>query len=221
LPSGGRVGEARAVPDSPRPKRRRLVLDADVAGVDEAGRGPLAGPVAVAAVLLDPRRVPRGLDDSKKLDRETRERLFGEIVAKARASAIIFAPVAEIDQLNIRRATLAAMCRAVAALAIRPAAAVIDGVDVPEGLVCPGTAIIEADGSHAAVAAASILAKVARDRAMAALGRLYPAYGFERHMGYATPEHMAAIERLGPCPHHRMSFAPMRQGRLDLALTGS
>lgn len=197
-------------------RRRRLRVEADVAGVDEAGRGPLAGPVAVAAVILDPKRVPRGIDDSKKLTPERRDELFDEIILKSRASAIVFASVAEIETANIRGATLAAMCRAVASLAIVPSRAVIDGVDVPPGLECPGLAIVDGDASHAAIAAASILAKVARDRAMVALGRLYPAYGFERHMGYATPEHLSAIERHGPCPHHRMSFAPLRQGRLAL-----
>jgi ribonuclease HII len=206
----------RMVKPAIKPIRRRLRTEADVAGVDEAGRGPLAGPVAVAAVILDPKRVPRGIDDSKKLTPEHREELFEEIIAKACASAIVFASVAEIETANIRGATLAAMCRAVSALAIQPSRAVIDGIDVPRGLTCPGLAIIDGDASHAAIAAASILAKVARDRAMIALGRLYPAYGFERHMGYATPEHLAAIERHGPCPHHRMSFAPLRQGRLQL-----
>jgi ribonuclease HII len=199
-------------------RKRRLLCEADVAGIDEAGRGPLAGPVAVAAVILDPKRVPRGIDDSKKLSAERREELFAEIVASARASAIVFASVEEIATANIRGATLAAMCRAAAALAIRPVSAVIDGVDVPPGLAFPGLAVIEADATHACVAAASILAKVARDRAMVALGELFPAYGFERHMGYATPEHLAAIERFGPCPQHRMTFAPLRQGKLALEL---
>ena len=199
-------------------RRKRLKVEAEVAGVDEAGRGPLAGPVAVAAVILDPKRVPRGIDDSKKLTPERRDALFDEIIVKARASAIVFASVAEIETLNIRGATLAAMCRAVSALALRPERAVIDGIDVPPGLFCPGLAIVDGDALHPSIAAASILAKVARDRAMMALGRLFPLYGFERHMGYATPEHLAAIERHGPCPHHRLSFAPLRQGRLPLEL---
>lgn len=196
--------------------RSRLLVEEGVAGVDEAGRGPLAGPVAVAAVLFDPGRVPDGLDDSKKLSPEAREALFDLIVASARAVAIDFAPVAEIDRTDIRKATLAAMRRAVRALPAAPLGLVIDGRDVPEGLACPARAVVEADATHAAVAAASILAKVARDRAMRALARDFPAYGFERHMGYGTPEHLAALARHGPTCHHRMSFAPCRQHVLPL-----
>lgn len=201
------------MPQSAAPIRFLRVEDG-VAGVDEAGRGPLAGPVAVAAVLLDPANVPNGLDDSKKLSPARREALFEVIVQQASAVSIVFASVTEIEETDIRRATLNAMRRAVEGLAHRPMAIVVDGRDVPPGMPCPCRAIIGGDAAHAAIAAASILAKVARDRAMIALAREYPGYGFERHMGYGTAEHIAALARLGPTPHHRMTFAPLAQGRL-------
>lgn len=203
---------------APRPspsrslKRPRL----GVAGIDEAGRGPLAGPVAVAAVLFDPRRIPDGIDDSKRLDQDAREALFDVIIAEALAVSIVFAPVEEIDRLNILRATLAAMRRAAATLSVAPREIVVDGRDVPPNLPCPARAVIGGDGAHLAIAAASILAKVARDRAMVALGAEFPQYGFERHKGYSTPEHLEALRRHGPCRHHRMSFAPCAQGVLPL-----
>lgn len=179
-----------------------------VAGVDEAGRGPLAGPVAVAAVLFGETPPPAGLDDSKKLAPARREALFGEIVERAAAVAIVFADAGEIDRTDIRAATLRAMARAVAALAVRPSAVRIDGRDVPRGLDPPAQAIVGGDAVDAAIAAASILAKVARDRAMVLLARAHPGYGFDVHKGYGTAAHLEALARLGPSPVHRLSFAP-------------
>ena len=177
-----------------------------VAGVDEAGRGPLAGPVAAAAVILDPRNIPAGLADSKILTFEERERLYEAVKASAIAVSIALAGPATIDRLNIRMATLDAMRRALAGLAIRPARAEIDGCDVPPGLCCDGRAIVDGDALVPAISAASIIAKVARDRLMMRLGSEFPRYGFERHMGYGTPEHRAAIVEHGPTRHHRYSF---------------
>jgi ribonuclease HII len=184
---------------------------AHVAGVDEVGRGPLAGPVAVAAVILDPADLPRGVDDSKALSAAERERLFEIILRKALSVAIAFASVAEIDALNIRGATLAAMARAVNALSVRPAYALVDGCDWPPGLCCGGRAIVKGDASCLSIAAASIVAKVARDRMMIRLDALYPDYGFARHVGYGTKIHLDALAKRGPTPFHRMSFAPLRR----------
>lgn len=180
-----------------------------IAGVDEVGRGPLAGPVCVAAVILDRDNLPQGLDDSKKLTARRREALAEEIYANALAISVVMAPAAEVDALNIRGATLAAMARAAAALNLRPAFALIDGRDSPP-LVCPARAVIGGDALSMSIAAASIVAKVARDRLMARLGRLYPVYGFAGHAGYGTPAHLAALRQYGPCPEHRRSFAPVR-----------
>lgn len=185
-----------------------------VAGVDEAGRGPLAGPVAAAAVILNPKRVPKGLADSKELSAEIREQLFEEIVAKAEAVSVAFASPAEIDAVNIRQATFLAMRRALAGLAVLPAYVLIDGNDLPPCLVCEGETIIKGDATSASIAAASIVAKVSRDRLMRRLCRLYPRYGFSRHMGYATRDHIDAITAHGPSPHHRMSFGRLRLGRV-------
>lgn len=196
-----------ALPKLPAPSS--LLAEEGVAGIDEAGRGPLAGPVAVAAVLLDHERIPPGLDDSKKLTPARRAALFERIMEDARAVALVFVPPEEIDQLNILRATLAGMRRAALALASRPLAFAIDGRDVPQGLPAPASAIIGGDGRHAAIAAASIIAKVARDRAMEALARDYPGYGFEQHKGYGSRRHLEALHRLGPTPAHRRSFAPV------------
>jgi ribonuclease HII len=179
-----------------------------VAGVDEAGRGPLAGPVAAAAVILDPARIPAGLDDSKRLSETTREALFERIVADHRV-AVAFASAAEIDATDIRRATLAAMARAVAALPDRPGHVLIDGRDVPPGLPCPGTALVGGDHLSVSIAAASIVAKVVRDRAMRQAGIDHPGWGFEIHKGYGTVAHLAALDRLGASPLHRRSFAPV------------
>jgi ribonuclease HII len=182
-----------------------------VAGVDEVGRGPLAGPVAVAAVILNPADLPRGVDDSKALSAAERERLFEIILGKALSVAIAFASAEEIDALNIRGATLAAMARAVNALSLRPAFALIDGCDHPPGLCCDGRAIVKGDSSCLSIAAASIIAKVARDRLMTRLDAHYPDYGFARHVGYATKVHVAAIARFGVSPFHRLSFRVRRE----------
>ena len=181
-----------------------------IAGVDEAGRGPLAGPVAVAAVILDPAAIPAGLDDSKALSEAERERLYVEIMASSICVTLAYAGPAAIARLNIRGATLDAMRRAVAALAMRPEAALIDGRDVPPGLPCPGRALVGGDALEPAISAASIVAKVTRDRLMTALGAQFPLYGFERHKGYGTSEHLAAIDRHGPTPHHRLGFGPLK-----------
>ena len=184
---------------------------ASVAGCDEAGRGPLAGPVACAAVILDPQAIPAGLDDSKRLTSRQREDLFAQIMASAAAVSICLAPAAQIDRLNIRAATLQAMARAIAGLALAPGHALIDGRDIPPGLPCPARAVIGGDARSASIAAASIIAKVTRDRLMLRLDRLAPGYGFARHMGYGVPQHLAAIAALGGSPWHRLSFRPLRQ----------
>jgi ribonuclease HII len=180
-----------------------------VAGCDEAGRGPLAGPVVAAAVILDPKRIPRGLNDSKRLSAEEREALYERICANAQV-AVAFGSRARIDRDNIRQASLWALSRAVAALSCRPRIVFVDGCDrirVPEGCECQS--VIGGDGIVASIAAASIVAKVTRDRLMARLGAAIPGYGFERHMGYSVPEHFAALTRLGPTVHHRRFFAPV------------
>ncbi|PKM08142.1 MAG: ribonuclease HII [Gammaproteobacteria bacterium HGW-Gammaproteobacteria-4] len=181
-----------------------------IAGVDEAGRGPLAGPVSVAAVILDPQRPIAGLDDSKKLSRQRREALYPQIIASALAWHIVFVAAAEIDRVNILNATLDGMRAALLGLQHRPTLALIDGNRLPGDLPCPARAIVGGDGSEAAIGAASILAKVARDRHMDTLDAHYPGYGFCRHHGYPTPDHLDALRRLGPCPEHRRSFAPVR-----------
>jgi ribonuclease HII len=178
-----------------------------VAGCDEAGRGPLAGPVVAAAVILDPDRVPRGLDDSKKLDPQTREKLHAKICASAQV-AVVCAPPWRIDRDNILRASLWALARAVAALSVKPRLVFVDGRDrIDVGCECE--AVIGGDGLIASIAAASIVAKVTRDRLMTRLGLLHPGYGFEHHKGYSVPEHFDALLRLGPTIHHRRSFAPV------------
>jgi ribonuclease HII len=178
-----------------------------VAGCDEAGRGPLAGPVVAAAVILDPKRIPRGLDDSKKLNPERRAVLFDRICATAEV-AIAFAPPSRIDCDNILRASLWALARAVAALPVKPRLVFVDGRD-RIAVDCDCEAVIGGDGLVLSVAAASIVAKVTRDRLMAQVGAAHPGYGFERHMGYGVPQHLAALGRLGPTVHHRRSFAPV------------
>ncbi|MGL4975070.1 MAG: ribonuclease HII [Bosea sp. (in: a-proteobacteria)] len=180
-----------------------------VAGIDEVGRGPLAGPVVAAAVVLDPDNIPDGLADSKALKAHQREALFPLVALSALGIGIGSASAAEIDALNIREATFLAMRRAVAALPLRPALLLVDGRDRPE-LGAPVEAIIKGDASVASIAAASIIAKVIRDRMMARLGLAYPAYGFANHAGYGTPAHLAAIKAHGPCPDHRFSFAPVK-----------
>lgn len=181
-----------------------------IAGVDEAGRGPLAGPVTVAAVILDPDRPIAGLGDSKALTEQRREALFPVIRSHAIAWHIEFVPREEIDRLNILHATLAGMSRAVRALEPSAELALIDGNRLPRDLSCPGRAIVRGDASEPAIMAASILAKVARDRCLLQLHAHYPDYGFDAHKGYPTPSHLDALARLGPCPEHRRSFAPVR-----------
>ena len=178
-----------------------------VCGVDEAGRGPLAGPVYAAAVILNPARAIRGLADSKVLSPEKRETLAARIKDRAIAWAIAAASVQEIDRLNVFHASMLAMQRAVAALNVAPEEAWIDGNHCPPGLACRARAIVDGDALHPAISAASILAKTARDAEMCALSERYPGYGFERHKGYATAEHFDALARLGPCEIHRRSFA--------------
>ncbi len=179
-----------------------------IAGVDEVGRGPLAGPVVAAAVILDPARPIAGLADSKKLSPARREQLSVEIRAKAWAWALGRAEVAEIDRLNILHASLLAMRRAVAALSIAPDQALVDGNRCPK-LACPCEAIVKGDATVPVIGAASILAKVARDAELRELHDRYPQYDFARHKGYPTAAHLDALRRYGPCPEHRRSFAPV------------
>ncbi len=182
-----------------------------VAGVDEAGRGPLAGPVVVAAVILDPKRPIDGLNDSKVLSERHRELLFDLIQSQVLAYSIVAVEVAEIEQRNILQATLVGMERALRALNPWPMHALIDGNRGPIAPPCPITTVVDGDAIEPAIMAASILAKVTRDRMLVALDALHPGYGFARHKGYATPEHLAALELLGPSPAHRRSFAPVRR----------
>ena len=204
----------------PRPtfRRERTALKRGVwpvAGCDEAGRGPLAGPVVAAAVILNPDDVPRGLDDSKRLTPERREVLYERICARAQV-AVALAPPWRIDRDNILRASLWALRRAVAALPVRPRLVFVDGRDrIDTGCDCE--AVVGGDGLVASIAAASIVAKVTRDRLMACLGAAHPGYGFERHMGYCVPEHIDALARLGPTVHHRRTFAPVAARYGDLA----
>ena len=188
---------------------------AAIAGVDEAGRGPLAGPVSAAAVILDWSRPIAGLNDSKQLKPHQREALFAEIIAKA-VFAFAFSPPEEVDRINVLQASLVSMRRAVAALPCRPDHILIDGNKLPAALPCPARAVIGGDGISCSIAAASIVAKVMRDRMMARADLAFPGYGFGGHFGYATPVHRAAIARLGPCALHRMSFAPVRNDTHDL-----
>lgn len=181
-----------------------------IAGVDEAGRGPLAGPVSVAAVILDPRRPIAGLDDSKKLSRRQRDALYPQIIESALAWHIVFVAAAQIDRVNILNATLDGMRLALLGLSQQPNLALIDGNRLPTALPCPARAIIGGDGLEPAISAASILAKVARDRHMDSLDTRYPGYGFRQHHGYPTAQHLEALRRLGPCAEHRRSFAPVR-----------
>lgn len=180
-----------------------------VCGVDEAGRGPLAGPVFAAAVILDPARTIDGLADSKKLSERKRERLAVEIREKALAFGIAFASVEEIDSINILQATMLAMRRAVEALGVHPAEALIDGNRCPP-LAMPARAIIRGDASEPAISAASILAKTARDAEMRRIHEAFPQYGLDRHKGYDTKVHRAALSLHGPASFHRKSFAPIR-----------
>lgn len=179
-----------------------------VAGIDEVGRGPLAGPVVVAAVILDRQNIPVGLNDSKKLSEKKRDALFEEICLSAHV-AIASASAAQIDQMNIRAATLWSMSRALRGLAVQPSYGLFDGRDIPSDSPVRGEAVVKGDSRSVSIAAASIVAKVARDRMMKRLGLLYPDYGFEKHMGYGTKAHLEALDTLGPCPYHRFSFRPI------------
>ncbi|MGR3756563.1 MAG: ribonuclease HII [Tranquillimonas sp.] len=179
-----------------------------VAGIDEVGRGPLAGPVTAAAVILDPRRLPDGIDDSKKLGAADRNRLNLEIRAVAIVS-VAHASVEEIDRLNILRASHLAMCRALAGLSQRPCHALVDGNMVPADLGCPAEAVVKGDARCLSIAAASVVAKVARDAIMVDLAQQHPGYGWERNAGYGTRAHLDALQDLGPSPHHRRSFRPV------------
>ena len=179
-------------------------------GVDEAGRGPLAGAVFAAAVILDPARPVQGLADSKLLDPARRARVALAVRRDALAWAVASATVEEIDELNILRASLAAMARAVECLGVDPGEVVVDGLHVP-GTRWPERAVVKGDRLVPAISAASILAKTARDAEMAELDLRFPGYGFARHKGYPTPEHLAALRALGPCEIHRRSFGPVRE----------
>jgi ribonuclease HII len=181
---------------------------ATTAGVDEAGRGPLAGPVYAAAVILDPARPIAGLADSKTLAEERREALAETVRANALAWCVAFASVAEIDRLNILRATLLAMQRAVKGLGVAPRLALVDG-NQPPHLKCPVHTVVKGDATVPAISAASILAKVARDAELMRLHALYPQYAFDQHKGYGTARHLSLLREHGPCPEHRRSFAPV------------
>lgn len=180
-----------------------------VAGVDEVGRGPLAGPVTAAAVILDPKAIPDGLNDSKKLTARKRAEL-AEALADVAQVSIVHVSVEEIDALNILQASMVAMRRAIAGLADQPGHALVDGNRVPEGLLCPATALVKGDARSLSIAAASIVAKQARDALMAELDRSFPGYGWAQNAGYPTKAHLNALQDLGVTPHHRRSFAPIR-----------
>lgn len=199
----------------PTLRLERAFIGGPVCGVDEAGRGPWAGPVSAAAVILDPRKVPKGLDDSKKLSAKVREELEIEIKAKAVAWCVAFASVEEIASLNILHASGLAMRRAVEGLAVAPAYALVDGnyrFDLP----CEVTTVVGGDGKSKSIAAASILAKVARDRLMVEMDALYPGYGFASHKGYHAEIHVEALRTLGPCEIHRQTWSPVRLAMMGL-----
>ena len=208
------AGRKGAIIVAPSFRRERALIKRGVwpvAGCDEAGRGPLAGPVVAAAVILDPDRIPRGIDDSKRLTAEERERLFDKICATAQVSVAV-ASRFRIDRDNILRASLWALKRAVVALPEQPRHVFVDGRDRLD-TECDCEAVIGGDGIVLSIAAASIIAKVTRDRLMCALAQDCPGYGFEQHKGYAVPEHLDALNRLGPTVHHRTFFAPVAAAR--------
>lgn len=184
-----------------------------VVGIDEVGRGPIAGPVVAAAVILDLENIPAGLGDSKTISAKRREDIYEQIL-KSSVVAIAQVPHSEIDIINIRQATLQSMIRAFHGLARQPDIALVDGND-PPSLPCEVRTIVKGDAKIASIAAASIVAKVTRDRMMQQIAQHYPVYGFERNAGYGTAEHLAALAEHGPCPYHRMSFAPLRQSSLN------
>ena len=200
---------ARPTPDFSRESAARQRGCLIVAGVDEVGRGPLAGPVTAAAVILDPARIPPGLGDSKALSASRRAALAEEIADMAELS-IAHATVEEIDEINILAASHLAMIRALAGLPRAPDFALIDGNRLPAGLPCPAKAVVKGDALCLSIAAASIVAKVCRDALMVGLAQQHPGYGWERNAGYPTPDHKDALRHLGPTPHHRRSFAPVR-----------
>ncbi|MBY4894454.1 ribonuclease HII [Rhodobacteraceae bacterium N5(2021)] len=185
-------------------------LGGSVAGVDEVGRGPWAGPVTACAVVLDPERVPPGLNDSKKLTEARREALAVQILCVADVS-LGWASVEEIDALNIRQATFLAMTRAINGLNAPPTHALIDGNAIPPGLPCPASCVVKGDGRAVSIAAASIVAKVRRDALMKELAVMHPGYGWDTNMGYGTAKHTAGLHHLGVTQHHRRSFAPIRK----------
>jgi len=187
---------------------------APIAGVDEVGRGPLAGPVCAAAVILDPANIPRGIADSKSLAAAARETAFAAIVESALAIGLAFVTAKEIDETDIRKAALKAMAQAVRALSVTPAIALVDGRDLP-ALPCPARALIKGDALSQSIAAASIVAKVARDAMMRDLACRHGEYGFSTNMGYGCATHLAAIARLGPSPFHRLSFSPCKGRQED------
>jgi ribonuclease HII len=183
-------------------------MEGPIAGVDEAGRGPLAGPVVAAAVILRHGKIPKGLNDSKQLSEEAREEFFPRIMDMAIAVGVGEASVDEIDLINIRQATHLAMARAVRALSVSAMFALVDGNDAP-ALPCPCDTLVDGDARSVSIAAASIIAKVTRDRMMAVLHEEHPHYGWIANKGYSTPKHLAALAEHGPCGHHRRSFAPV------------
>lgn len=186
-------------------------MSALIAGIDEAGRGPLAGPVVVAAVILDPQRPIAGLGDSKVLKASQREALAPLIRAQALAWSVIAVEAEEIDRINIFQATMVGMTRAALALSVSPDEVLIDGNKVPRDMPWPARAIVKGDASEPCISAASILAKTTRDALMCELDLSYPGYGFAQHFGYPTPDHLSLLRQLGPCPIHRRSFAPVRE----------
>ena len=190
--------------------------EATVAGVDEAGRGPLAGPVVAAAVVLARGGRWEGLDDSKKVDPELRRLLYARVLNEARAFSWAVVGPRAIDRENIRRASLRAMARAVARLAVIPDLVLVDGNDPIPGITLTQRAVVDGDARLLSVAAASVLAKVVRDRIMECMDRVWPDYGFARHKGYGTPEHLEMLEKKGPCPIHRYSYAPVCVQKLPL-----
>ena len=202
--------EVPLVPDFRLELKARKAGHWPVAGVDEAGRGPLAGPVVAAAVILDPKRIPEGLNDSKQLSAQRREELFEQILATSTV-AIASSSSRRIDETDIRKASLDAMRRAICSLSIVPSFVLTDGLDVPPGLECPGQAVVKGDARSVSIAAASIVAKVTRDRMMTRADLIFPVYGFAAHAGYGTARHRAGIENHGPCPLHRMTFRPLRR----------
>lgn len=189
-----------------------------LAGVDEAGRGPLAGPVVAAAVVLEPTGGWDGLDDSKQMTADARGEMFGKVLARARAVRWAVMGPRRVDRLNIRAASLAAMRQAVAGLCVPPELVIVDGNDTIPGLDVPQQAIVDGDAHMLSIAAASVVAKVVRDRIMERLHTVWPDYGFAKHKGYGTPEHLAALAKLGPCPIHRYSFSPVCVLELDLTV---